>query len=188
MPPQVDAPPLFTIGYGSRTFEELIQLLEAQNVGCLVDVRTAPYSKYRPEFGKAALEAALPSLQIRYVFLGDSLGGRPEDPDCYQDGKVDYDRVREKEFFRRGIERLRRAHAQGMRLALLCSEGKPEECHRSKLIGPALADLGIPVLHLDENGELQTQDEVIARKTGGQMSLFGDPSFTSRKRYRTPGE
>lgn len=175
--------PVFTIGYGSRSFDDLADLLAEYGITCLVDVRTAPYSRFRPEFSKAALEAALPGRGIRYVFLGDALGGRPEVPDCYVDGKVDYERVKEKEFYRRGIERVRRAREQGMRLALMCSEGRPEECHRSKLIGVSLTEQGIPVLHLDEEGIPRSQEEVIARLTGGQLDLFGAPSFTSRKRY-----
>jgi uncharacterized protein (DUF488 family) len=174
---------IYTIGYGSRSFEELVGLLKENGVACLVDVRTSPYSKYRPEFVKQALEAALPEQGIRYVFLGDALGGKPDDPSCYVDGKVDYDAVRQKEFFRKGIERLRKAAGQGMRVALMCSEGKPEECHRSKLIGVALHELGIPLAHLDEQGEVLTQEAVVARLTDGQLSLFGEPSFTSRKRY-----
>jgi hypothetical protein len=70
-----------------------------------------------------------------------------------------------------------------MSLVLMCSEGRPEECHRSKLVGVSLADLGIAVSHLDEEGLARSQDEVISRLTGGQLDLFGTPSFTSRKRY-----
>ena len=66
---------------------------------------------------------------------------------------------------------------------IMCSEGKPEQCHRSKLIGESLAALAIPVSHIDENNILRSQDEVIERLTGGQLSLFGDQEFTSRKRY-----
>jgi hypothetical protein len=65
----------------------------------------------------------------------------------------------------------------------MCSEGKPEQCHRSKLIGETLAGLGIPVAHIDEHDQVCSQDEVIQRLTGGQLSLFGDHEFTSRKRY-----
>src|SRR5688500_18225161 len=114
-----DSLPVYTIGYGTRSFEELVGLLEAHGVTCLADVRSAPYSRFRPEFSKAALEAAVQARCIRYVFLGDRLGGRPEAPDCIVGGKVDYDRVREKEFFRRGIEQVCRARSQGIRVALL---------------------------------------------------------------------
>ena len=183
MPDLTRNPPVYSIGYGSRTPEQLIILLEEHEIGCLVDVRSSPYSRYKPEFNREALDAVLGERGIRYVFLGEALGGRPSDPNCFADGKVDYDRVREKEFYLKGIDRLLRARETGTRMALMCSEGRPEECHRSKLIGATLSERQIPVSHLDEEGIPRTQEEVIERLTGGQLGLFGDPSFRSRKRY-----
>ena len=175
--------PVYTIGYGARSFEALIAALRAHDISTLVDVRSAPYSRYKPEFSKDALEQELKRAGIRYVYLGDALGGRPADPDCYVDDKVDYERVKGKAFYQAGIERVRSAWQRGVRFALLCSEGRPEQCHRSILIGESLASLNIPVAHIDENDELCSQEEVIQRLTGGQLSLFGDLEFTSRKRY-----
>ena len=175
--------PILTVGYGNRTVDELIDLLRRNGVDCLVDVRSAPYSKFKPEFSKEPLSASLSQAGIRYVFAGKELGGRPDDPSCYVDGKVDYDRVRTRPFFDNGIRRLQAMCAEGVRMALFCSELRPEECHRSKLIGVTLSEMSIPVLHLDEDGIARSQDEVIARLTGGQLDLFGGPSFTSRKSY-----
>jgi len=177
------APPVFTIGYGARTVDGLIAVLQTQQIVFLVDVRSAPYSRFKPEFSKEALERTLKQQGIRYVYLGDALGGRPADPSCYVDDKVDYEQVRQRAFYQAGIERLRAAWARGVRFALMCSEGKPEQCHRSKLIGETLAGFGIPVLHIDEHDQLRSQSEVIERLTSGQLSLFGDYQFTSRKRY-----
>lgn len=174
---------IFTIGYGSRFLDEFITLLKRNGIECVVDVRSSPYSRFKPEFSRDALEVALIENGIRYAYRGDSLGGRPTDSDCFEDGKVIYERVSQKEFYLRGIERLRSAHDMGIRLALMCSEGKPDECHRSKLIGTTLQDAGIQVVHLDEAGVPRTQDEIIDRITGGQLGLFGEPTFTSRKRY-----
>jgi uncharacterized protein (DUF488 family) len=175
--------PLHTIGYGARSLEQFIAVLKASRIEYLLDVRTAPYSKFRPEFSREILERTLKSSGIRYVFMGDMLGGQPRDPDCYTDGKVDYEKVRQQEFFKAGLERLRKAHEQGSRVVLMCSEGKPEQCHRSKMIGEALAAAGIPVRHIDEDGRTLTQAQVMDRLTGGQFDLFGGPSLTSRKRY-----
>lgn len=176
------APPLYTIGYGSRTMEEFLAVLRAHEVEYVIDVRSAPYSKFKPEFSKASLAAVLKRHGFHYVFMGDLLGGQPDAPDCYSDGKVDYDKVRTKPFFQAGLDRLKSARQQGLRVALMCSEGRPELCHRVKLIGEALESLGIPVAHIDEDGQLRSQSEVIHRLTGGQLDLFG-PAFTSRKRY-----
>lgn len=188
-PAMTDAtPPIYTIGYGDRTLERFLAVLEANAIAYLVDVRTAPYSRFKPEFSKEALAKALADHGIRYVYLGDKLGGRPDDPACYVDGRVDYDKVRERPFFQAGVERVEAAHRQRLRVVLMCSEGKPEQCHRSKLIGEALVAHSVPVLHIDEHDRLITHDEAIQRLTDGQLSLFGQESFASRKRYSSAKE
>ncbi len=182
-PVSPDAPTLHSIGQGARSLDEFIRTLQAHRIQYVLDVRSAPYSKFKPEFSREPLERALQARGLRYVFLGDTLGGQPRDPECYTDGKVDYGKVRRQPFFAAGLERLRQAHQQRLRAALLCSEGRPELCHRSKLIGEALAAAGIPLLHLDEDGQLLTQTQVMDRLTGGQLDLFGGPALTSRKRH-----
>jgi uncharacterized protein (DUF488 family) len=175
--------PLFTIGYGTRSVDQLIAILKSNGIEFLLDVRSSPYSKFKPEFSKEVLRLSLERAQIRYLFVGDTLGGQPKDPACHTDGKVDYDKVRAQPFFHEGIARLRNAFEQQRPVALMCSEGRPEQCHRSKLIGEALAAAGIPVCHIDEDGTRLTQTQVIDRLTKGQLDLFGQSSFTSRKRY-----
>jgi uncharacterized protein (DUF488 family) len=177
------AQPIYTVGYGARTLDALVETLQTHRITTVVDVRSAPYSRFKPEFSKDALERALKQHGLRYVYLGDALGGRPADPDCYVDDRVDYERVKQKDSYRSGIERLRAAWQRGMRFVILCSEGKPEQCHRSKLIGESLTALAIPVAHIDENDQLRSQVEILERLTAGQLSLFGDYEFTSRKRY-----
>ena len=114
--------------------------------------------------------------------------GGPTTPACYVDGKVDYQRVRAQPFFQAGIARLENAFAQQRRIVLMCSEGRPEECHRARLIGEALDVLHVPVVHIDENDALVAHAAVIQRLTDGQLSLFGQEEFTSRKRYAPSGE
>ena len=175
--------PIYTIGYGSRSIEELIELLHAHQIAYLIDVRSAPYSRYKPEFSKAPLANKMEQHGIRYVFMGDTLGGRPDDETCYVNGQVDYEKVKATESYQHGIERLRTAFSQQHAIVLMCSEGKPEECHRCKLIGATLTHENITVMHIDENGEQLTQAQVVERLTGGQLSMFGDETFHSRKKY-----
>lgn len=182
-PSSGDRLPLFTIGYGARSLDAFMAALKANRIEFLLDVRSSPYSKFRPEFSKEVLQRSLERARIRYLFMGDTLGGQPKEPACHTDGKVDYDKVRAQPFFNEGIARLRKAFEQQRPVALMCSEGRPEQCHRSKLIGEALAVAGIPVCHIDEDGTLLSQTQVIDRLTNGQMDLFGQASFTSRKRY-----
>jgi len=174
---------LHSVGYGARSLDDLIAVLRAHHIEFVLDVRSSPYSKFKPEFTKEPLEAALQRAGIRYVFMGDSLGGQPKSADCHTDGKVDYAKVRRQPFFQEGLDRLRKAHQQRHRVALMCSEGRPEQCHRSKLIGVALAEAGLPVWHIDEDGQRLTQAQVMDRLTGGQLDFFGGPNLTSRKRY-----
>jgi uncharacterized protein (DUF488 family) len=176
--------PIYTIGYGSRSMEEFLAVLKTYEIGFLIDVRSRPHSRFKPEFSQGELESRLRQHGIRYVYLGDKLGGQPADRDCYAGDKVVYERVRQKAFFQEGISRVQTAFQQQLRIVLMCSEGKPETCHRSKLIGATLDEMGIPVAHIDENDRPCEQLDVIAKLTKGQMALFGDHAFTSRKRYR----
>ena len=175
--------PIYTIGYGSRSIEEFIEVLHQHEIVYLIDVRSAPYSRYKPEFSKAQLANALEQHGIRYVFMGDTLGGRPDDETCYVNGKLDYEKVKEREYYQHGIERLHTAFLQQQSVVLMCSEGKPEACHRCKLIAATLITQDIPVIHIDENDEQVTQAKVIERLTGGQLSMFGEETFHSRKKY-----
>ncbi len=175
--------PVYTIGYGNRSIEQLIAILQEYEIAYLVDVRSAPYSRYKPEFSKDALAGELQRHRISYVFMGDTLGGRPEDKDCYVNGRVAYEKVESTAGYRRGIQRILTAFAQQRRVALMCSEGKPENCHRSKLIGVTLEEQKVPVIHIDENDDQRSQTEVLDRLTAGQQSLF-DRTFHSRKQYR----
>lgn len=181
-------PPLIlTLGYGKRSLDEIINLLRAYGVQYLADVRSVPWSRYRPEFTREALRPSLEAHGIRYVFMGEELGGRPDDPSCYDaEGRVEYEACRRRPQFAEGIARLRSAWEEGHRVALLCSESRPQECHRAKLIGAELARMGIPSLHLGEQGEEMGQEDVLAALTHGQLSLFEDmpPTQTTRSRGR----
>ena len=176
--------PIYTIGYGSRTLDDFVRVLQNYGIDFVLDVRSAPYSRFKPEFSKDALETHLRENAIRYIYLGDQLGGQPKDRDCYEDDKVVYAKVKEKAFYRAGLERVQAAFRKQRRVVLMCSEGKPEMCHRSKLIAASLIEMGIPVAHIDEHDALRGQDDIIAELTDGQLSLFGEHDFTSRKRYQ----
>lgn len=178
--------PIYTIGYGARDIQQFIAALKMNGIQYLIDVRSRPYSRFKPDFSKDALAAHLDSAGIRYVFMGDTLGGQPSDESCYVDGKVDYERVAEKAFYKKGIERLQDAYRQQLAVALMCSEGKPEQCHRSKLIANSLDEQAIAVMHIDESDKLISQRDVRLRYSKGQPSLFGDDfqQLTSRKRYQ----
>ena len=125
--------PIWTIGYGSHSIAEFIEVLQQYKIAYLIDVRSVPYSRYKPEFSKKSFANGLEQHGIRYVYMGDLLGEKPDDETCYVNGIVDYEKVKNAEFFQRGIERFRTAYGQQQRMALMCSEEKQEYYHRSKL-------------------------------------------------------
>jgi uncharacterized protein (DUF488 family) len=171
----MEAPaPILTIGYGARSMFEFLDALAAANVEYLVDVRSAPYSTFKPEFSKHALATALGERGIRYVFMGDSLGGKPDDPELRDElGRIDDERLRLRPAFHAGLERIEAGWEGGCRIALMCAEGKPQACHRTKLVAEELVANGVPVAHVDERGEIRSHAEVMAMVTGGQQPLFG---------------
>jgi uncharacterized protein (DUF488 family) len=181
--------PIYTIGYGNRSIEEFIRLLQQYEMKFLVDIRSQPYSRYNPDFSKDALEKRLKQASIRYIFMGDTLGGRPRDDTVYfEDGRVDYEKVAGKDFYQKGISYLHTAWYKQLRIVLMCSEAKPQACHRSKLIGKTLHKQNIKVVHIDETGALKTQEQVDLLLTDGQLSLFDDMLGLSRKKYNVPGD
>ena len=187
----MDKLPLYSIGHGSRKQEELLELLQQYGIQYLLDVRTSPYSKFNPQFNQNDLKHFLLQHGITYVFMGDTLGGRPADESCYTKGKVDYEKIKTKDFFITGIKRLKTAYEKDIPIVMMCSESKPQECHRSKLIGDFLRNDSIRVVHIDENGKEKSQAEVMLILTKGKstIDLFGEKeSFTSRKAYKKDEE
>lgn len=163
----MDKTSLYSIGHGTRSIEDFIHALKRYGIGYLADVRSRPYSRFNPQYNRNALQRSLEACGITYVFMGDTLGGRPEDPACYDAaGKIDYEKVKTRAFFREGIGRLEKACKKNIAMAIMCSESKPTDCHRSKLIGTALADRKIFLQHIDEKYELKTQQEVMAQLNG----------------------
>lgn len=175
---------ILTIGYGGRSSEDLLTTIKRERVRFLIDVRSNPASQFNPEFSAEPLRDKLQAAGIRYVPMGDALGGRPKDQSCYENGHVIYERVQAKRFFKAGIDRLLKAHAQGICVCLLCSEIQPENCHRSKMIGVSLENHGVNVIHIGPRGEHLTQSEVMARLETLQSEMFAN-GLRSRKSYRS---
>jgi len=178
---------LYSIGHGNKKIESFIQELEFFNIEYLIDIRSKPFSKWNPAFNQSLLQLKLKKHKIIYVFFGDALGGLPEDRGCYDyDGKVIYDLVKEKEFFKDGLKRLITANEKKINIAIMCSESKPEECHRSKLIGQELFKKNIELKHIISEKEIKSQTTVINELTKGKggVDIFGNEvDFTSRKSY-----
>jgi uncharacterized protein (DUF488 family) len=153
---------IFTIGHSNHPREHFVALLQQHCVTAVCDVRSRPFSRYNPQFNREELQEFLSGCGIKYVFLGAELGARSDDPACFENGKVQYERLARTELFRQGLERVR----QGMgehRVALMCAEKEPLECHRTILVARYLAKLGYAVRHIHADGKLESHAEVLAR-------------------------
>jgi uncharacterized protein (DUF488 family) len=178
---------LLSVGHSNHTTDSLLGLLAAQSITAVADVRTFPFSKRQPQFSRTELEETLRRHDILYVFLGDQLGGRPGRRGLYDDdGRVDYEKVRATGEFARGLDRL----VSGMeeyRVAFLCGEEDPLDCHRGLMITPALVERGIVPGHLRKDGSVQTtpaMEKELLELTGAGMhdGLFAAAVSDDEKR------
>jgi uncharacterized protein (DUF488 family) len=179
--------PLYTIGHSNHSLDTLIRLLAENGVASVVDVRSAPYSRYSPQFNKSDLERTLQPRGLSYAYAGKYLGGRPMDPTCYRSGmlpvegadylhEVDYAEVMKRDWFLKGVNRLLDIAARRP-TAVMCSEENPENCHRHHLIARYLM-ANVPevkVRHVRGDGMVYGAETIVksvAAPTVIQSSLF----------------
>lgn len=153
---------VYTIGHSNHSVEALADLLLKHGITTVADVRSAPYSRFTPQFNKDVLANALRAHHIGYVYLGRELGGRSDDAQCYEAGRIRYDRVARTPAFRRGIDRVRKG-MQTHRLAVMCAEKEPLECHRTLLVATELERNGVRVVHIHAEGHSETNAEAMSR-------------------------
>lgn len=138
---------IWTVGHSTHSYERLLELLRTAGITAVADVRSSPFSRHCPHFSKDALKDELRMDGIAYSFLGKELGGRPTGRQFYRDGVADYERMAQYPDFARGLQRVLEG-ARKYRIALMCSEHNPLDCHRCLLVGRALAEQGVRVKHI----------------------------------------
>lgn len=174
---------LYTIGHSNLSQEDFLAHLRQHNITVLVDVRSAPFSRYVPHFNKNALETYLKENGLDYRYAGEYLGGRPKDESVYRNETVpdeetkreqflklvDYVAIMKTDWYQKGINRLleimTEARANNGNLAIMCSEGDPLDCHRHHLIARSLldpavkvTDVNVKVQHIVKEGNIEAVD------------------------------
>lgn len=155
---------IYTIGHSNLDIGKFIELLKTHSIAMVYDIRSVPYSRFH-HFNRDSLSHALENKDIDYLWLGDSLGGRIQDPECYKakiipDVKVniaeliDYETLIRRDWFQNGIASLIEVSRQKT-TAIMCSEENPARCHRSLLVARRLMELGIKVCHIRGDGRLE---------------------------------
>lgn len=140
-------------------FEDFLKLLNENGIEIVVDARSIPYSEHSPQFNRGNIENGLRRGGIGYVFvedeqIGNLLGGRPRDEDCYINGKITYECIMGKEWYKIGIAELLDI-AKKNKTAIMCSEEDPNKCHRHHLITQTLLNKNIPVFHIRRDGSIE---------------------------------
>jgi uncharacterized protein (DUF488 family) len=160
-----------TVGHGTKTAAEFVEVLQSAQIQRLIDVRRYPGSRRNPQFSRAALEKSLPANGIVYDWRGETLGGRREhlNPDTrhkslrnkafqdyadYMDSKEFRDALRELE----GI-------AATERIAIMCAETLWWKCHR-RMISDALHARGNEVIHLIKPGDSNAHKPIEEMRIG----------------------
>ena len=168
-----------TIGHSNREINQFLELIKSHNVNCIYDVRSLPYSRYNPQFNRETLKTSLELNDIQYVYVGDCLGARYDDPNLLcPDGMVDFKRVRQLTKFQGGIQQVVNGIKKGYRIALMCAEKDPFDCHRFLLVSYGLAKKGVQVEHIVSADKILSQKELENRMIrkytikSSQLSLF----------------
>ena len=171
---------LFTVGHSNHSVERFLELLRQHAIEVVADVRSVPYSQYAPQFNRETLEHSLREAGIRYVFMGEEFGARRKEPECYTTNRqVDFAKVVQTSAFQRGVERITRGVAQ-YRIALMCAEREPLDCHRTILVSRHLSEIGFAIAHIKDDGSLESQAEaerrLIKEHKADQRNLFSENS------------
>jgi uncharacterized protein (DUF488 family) len=155
-------PTVFTVGHSTLEIVAFVSLLKQYGIEAVADVRSSPYSQHNPQFNREALQASLKRAGIQYVFLGRELGARRSEPECYVDGQAQYDRIANLPAFKDGLQRLVEG-ASLMRVALLCAEKEPLDCHRCILVCRHLKTTIPDIRHILGDGSLENHEQTEGR-------------------------
>lgn len=165
---------IYTIGHSNHRIKDFINLLKKHGITAVADVRSSPFSKYNPQFNRDAFADALKREGIAYVFIGEELGARPKDPDCYNNGSANFEKMAERPIFKQGIERLLKG-MEKYRIVMLCAEKEPLDCHRTILVCRYLRKFGFPIKHILADGSVednQVTEHRLIKMLGLEPVLF----------------
>jgi uncharacterized protein (DUF488 family) len=163
---------IYTIGYGNIAVDHLVNLLKKYRIAVLVDIRSRPYSKHSPEYRKQNLESIIISAGIRYLYLGDKLGGMPEGRQFYDNqGNVKYYVLSKDPAYLDGINRIIELSRE-KNICLVCAEADPGHCHRGTLVSETLWRYEMESMHILHNGNILRHWDLRGKLRQSQGDLF----------------
>ena len=158
---QKDKKKIFTVGHSNHDLDYFMDLIKKYNIDTLIDVRSIPASKYNPQYNKDGLSYSLKKDNIKYLHFDKEFGGRHDDEIFLDnDGIVNFESFRKSHQFQSGVERVDIGIEKGYKIALMCSEGDPLDCHRFSMVSVYLEEIGISVKHIMKDGSLKTHQDL----------------------------
>ena len=141
---------VWTLGHSTRSLDELLVVLGAHRIECVLDVRRFPGSRRHPHFASETLRRSLADAGLSYEWV-ESLGGRrsPVRTSASAWRHPAFHAYAEhvaSEEFAKGLTELL-VISGGLRSAVMCAELLWWRCHR-RLIADVLTSLEIPVVHI----------------------------------------
>lgn len=179
---------LFTIGHSNHSLDAFLALLAAHSIAAIADVRSQPHSRWLPHFNRERLAESLAKAGIRYFFLGEALGARRVEESCYIGDRADYERIASLPVFRHGLDQVRQLVADS-RVALMCAEKEPLDCHRTILVCRHLRE-ELPIGHILADGMREDHAATEARllkKMKIQRGLFDEAADALQSAYDQRG-
>ena len=171
--PKASGASIYTVGHSNHAWPKFLDLLMQHHIALVVDTRGQPFSRFNPQFNRERLKESLAGGEIDYLWLGDRLSGRPQDPALMgTDGKPDWARVASSPEFVEAIAQV--ASLTEKNVTVLCAEEDPRRCHRRFLLTPPLMGQGLSVLHIRGDGRIEPEDDIRAkeRTKPSQLDLF----------------
>lgn len=170
---------IYTIGHSNHDNIYFLELLKKFNINCVIDIRSVPFSKYVPHFNKNVIKKFLNIHGIYCVYMAKEFGAIREDTNLFHPGGyLDFEKVKNTKEFRDGLQRLSKGIEKGYRIALMCTEKDPLDCHRSIMIAPELVKEGFFVTHILPDGNIESQEHLENRllelyfPENAQQSIF----------------
>lgn len=157
----MNRPIIYTVGHSTHRLDSFLELIKTVEINCIVDVRSVPASAYNPQYNQDTFKSFLKNNHITYLHFAEEFGARRTDYELLDnEGKLDFEKVRKTGIFNYGLERIWKGVNNGFRIALMCSESEPLDCHRFSMISVGLEKDGFDVSHILKDKSVKTNLEL----------------------------
>lgn len=160
---------LYTIGYATKDINEFVNILKLNNINCLVDVRSSPFSKQFPDYNEYNLKKVLNKNSILYLSFGKEFGARRDEIEAYKKVKmyddsiidvVSFEQVYTLDTFKTGYNRILTGIEKGYRIAFMCSEKYAYDCHRGIMVAEYFHRQGYNIKHIVDFNNIMEHEHI----------------------------